>query len=70
MQRIGVLGGSGTDCAARSKGRRKSAAQGFVPSKKTAEQDYLQQALEEADQKDADAPTPDGPPAPGEPEGA
>ena len=51
---------------ARSKGRRKSAAQGFVPSKKTAEQDYLQQALEEADQKDADAPTPDGPPAPGE----
>lgn len=46
---------------ARSKGRRKSAAQGFVPSKKTAEQDYLQQALEEADQKDADAPTPDGP---------
>ena len=55
---------------ARSKGRRKSAAQGFVPSKKTAEQDYLQQALEEADQKDADAPTPDGPPAPGEPEGA
>ena len=55
---------------ARSKGRRKSAAQGFVPSKKTAEQDYLQQALEEADQKDVDAPTPDGPPAPGEPEGA
>ena len=55
---------------ARSKGRRKSAAQGFVPSKKTAEQDYLQQALEEADQKDADAPTPDGPPVPGEPEGA
>ena len=55
---------------ARSKGRRKSAAQGFVPSKKTAEQDYLQQALEEADQKDADAPTPDGPPAPGAPEGA
>lgn len=54
---------------ARSKGRRKSAAQGFVPSKKTAEQDYLQQALEEADQKDADAPTPDGPPAPGEPGG-
>ena len=50
--------------------RSKSAAQGFVPSKKTAEQDYLQQALEEADQKDADAPTPDGPPAPGEPEGA
>ena len=30
----------------------------------------IQQALEEADQKDADAPTPDGPPAPGEPEGA
>ena len=39
-------------------------------SRHTAEQDYLQQALEEADQKDADAPTPDGPPAPGEPEGA
>ena len=54
--------------AARAAGR--APAQGFVPSKKTAEQDYLQQALEEADQKDADAPTPDGPPAPGEPEGA
>ena len=30
----------------KSKGRKKSAAQSFVPSKKTAEQDYLQQALE------------------------
>ena len=32
---------------ARSKGERKTAALGFVPSKKTAETDYLQQALEE-----------------------
>ena len=46
---------------ARSKGAKRTPAQSFVPSKKTAEQDYLQQALEEADQKDADAPTPDGP---------
>lgn len=32
---------------ARSKGRKKSAALGFVPSKKTAETDYLKQAREE-----------------------
>ena len=32
---------------AKSKGRRKTAAQSFVPSKKTAEQDYLEQALQE-----------------------
>ena len=31
---------------AKSKGRKKSAAQSFVPSKKTADQDYLQQAEE------------------------
>ena len=32
---------------ARSKGKQKSAALGFVPSKKTAETDYLKQAQEE-----------------------
>lgn len=32
---------------AQSKGRRNAAAQGFVPSKKTADCDYLQQAREE-----------------------
>lgn len=32
---------------ARSKGRKKSAALSFVPSKKTAEQDYLQQLKEQ-----------------------
>ena len=32
---------------ARSKGRKKSAAQSFVPSKKTADNDYLQQATED-----------------------
>ncbi len=39
---------------ARSKGAKKTAAQSFVPSKKTAEQDYLGQAREEIpDQTDA-----------------
>ena len=32
---------------ARSKGARRTAAQSFVPSKKTEEQDYLRQAKEE-----------------------
>ena len=32
---------------AKSKGRKKTPAQSFVPSKKTEETDYLQQALEE-----------------------
>ena len=36
---------------AKSKGKKKTAAQGFVPSKKTAEQDYLQQVREENDGK-------------------
>ena len=50
---------------ARSKGRRKSAAQGFVPSKKSADRDYLRQALEEektavdpAGEKQRDHPSP------------
>ena len=50
----------------KSKGRKKSAAQSFVPSKKTAEQDYLQQALEEARGEEA-PPVSEGPA--GEPEG-
>lgn len=33
---------------AKSKGRKRSAAQNFVPSKKTAEQDYLEQARQES----------------------
>ena len=37
---------------AKSKGRKKSAAQSFVPSKKTADQDYLQQAEEELKPRD------------------
>ncbi len=32
---------------AKSKGRKRSAAQSFVPSKKTADRDYLEQALQE-----------------------
>ena len=51
----------------KSKGRKKTAAQSFVPSKKTAEQDYLQQALE-AVQEEAEIPPAEGPA--GEPEGA
>ena len=50
------------------KGRKKTAAQSFVPSKKTAEQDYLQQALE-AVQEEAEIP-PAGEGSAGEPEGA
>ena len=41
----------------KSKGRKKSAAQSFVPSKKTAEQDYLQQALEEVMQEEEARPS-------------
>ena len=52
----------------KSKGRKKTAAQSFVPSKKTAEQDYLQQALEEVMEEEEHPPAPEGPP--GEPEGA
>ena len=52
----------------KSKGRKKSAAQSFVPSKKTAEQDYLQQALEEVMEEEEHPPAPEGPP--GEPERA
>ena len=37
---------------ARGKGRRKSAAQNFVPCKKTAEHDYLQQAREETEKQE------------------
>ena len=33
---------------AKSKGKKRTPAQNFVPSRKTAEQDYLRQALEEA----------------------
>ena len=52
----------------KSKGRKKTAAQSFVPSKKTAEQDYLQQALEEVMEEEEHPPAPEGPP--GEPERA
>ena len=54
----------------KSKGRKKSAAQSFVPSKKTAEQDYLQQALEEVVQEEERPSDQEGTSAPGEPEGA
>ena len=54
----------------KSKGRKKSAAQSFVPSKKTAERDYLQQALEEVMQEEEQPPAQEGPSASGEPEGA
>ena len=48
---------------ARSKGKKRTPAQNFVPSKKTAEQDYLRQvrnASPESGQEDApsDGPTP------------
>ena len=36
---------------AKSKGKKRTAAQGFVPSKKTAEHDYLNQAREENREK-------------------
>ena len=54
----------------KSKGRKKSADQSFVPSKKTAERDYLQQALEEVMQEEEQPPAQEGPSASGEPEGA
>ena len=54
----------------KSKGRKKTAAQSFVPSKKTAEQDYLQQALEEVVQEEERPSDQEGTSAPGEPEGA
>ena len=37
---------------AKSKGTRRSAAQSFVPSRKTAERDYLRQAEEDADREE------------------
>ena len=49
----------------KSKGRKKSAAQSFVPSKKTAERDYLQQALEEVMQEEEQPPAQEGPSASG-----
>ena len=33
---------------AKSKGKKRTAAQGFVPSRKTADRDYLNQAREES----------------------
>ena len=53
---------------ARHKGRRKSAAQSFVPSKKTADRDYLRQALEEVRQEEPQSPAPE-PSAPEKAEG-
>ena len=44
---------------ARHKGRRKSAAQSFVPSKKSADRDYLRQALEEVRQEEPQSPAPE-----------
>ena len=41
---------------ARSKGEKRTAAQSFVPSKKTEETDYLKQAREESAAEDAAAP--------------
>ena len=43
---------------ARSKGEKRSAAQSFVPSKKTEETDYLKQAREEGAAESAAAPEP------------
>ena len=53
---------------ARHKGRRKSAAQSFVPSKQTADQDSLRQALEEVRQEEPQSPAPE-PSAPEHAEG-
>ena len=39
---------------AKSKGEKKTAAQGFVPSRKTADRDYLNQAREENEEKPED----------------
>ena len=41
---------------AKSKGRRRTPAQGFVPSKKTEEQDYLEQARKEQDLPEREEP--------------
>ena len=41
---------------AKSKGRRRTPAQGFVPSKKTQEQDYLEQARKEHDLPEREEP--------------
>ena len=41
---------------AKSKGRRRTPAQGFVPSKKTEEQDYLEQARKETDLPEPEEP--------------
>ena len=57
---------------AKSKGKRRTPAQSFVPSRKTEDQDYLRQAMEEAgilpreesDQAPQAAPPPDAPPQP------
>ena len=54
----------------KSKGRKKSAAQSFVPSKKTAEQDYLRQALEEVGQQELEDSPRESASSPEEPEGA
>ena len=53
---------------ARHKGRKKSAAQSFVPSKKSADRDYLRQALEEVRQEEPQSPAPE-PSAPEKAEG-
>ena len=57
-------------CPAHGSVGQTSAAQSFVPSKKTAERDYLQQALEEVMQEEEQPPAQEGPSASGEPEGA
>ena len=43
---------------ARSKGKKKTPAQSFVPSRKRAEQDYLRQVSEQADRPAPDEPDP------------
>ena len=45
---------------ARSKGEKRTAAQSFVPSKKTEETDYLKQAREESAEKTAEDPLENG----------
>ena len=53
---------------ARHKGRKKSAAQSFVPSKKSADRDYLRQALEEAHRETESSPAEKGGTPPAAPE--
>ena len=53
---------------ARHKGRKKSAAQSFVPSKKSADRDYLRQALEEAHRETESPPAEKGGTPPAAPE--